>query len=179
MRIALFGEMNDTAIIFLKHANRAGFGVNVLCPNKEKLPNAKNVRHISGDVSDYHAIHQALSDADLVVCFHTTTLTDNNHEGIKRILEGMYANSVKRFVGFGADTQRTINDTTRIQNFLNRIINPSKFHSFQDILSMHGVDWTILSHEPEADKQTSTSHFAKQLMSELTSVSNLNQTVTV
>lgn len=186
MHIAVLGESNRIAPIFVQQAKKTGFEMSVLTTSEQISEPYDDVRIISGTWHDVNHVIEALRLADAVVCFlprATAALDTAMRTALETMIDVLYAHRVKRLVIY-TDETAPIDPYPLKRTLWQRLTGRTGALTAIDILRNTGLDWTVVRHPHQALAQASpandvriTSGLAQSVIHEITEARNLGKTI--
>jgi putative NADH-flavin reductase len=198
MRLAVFGETNRTKHYLVKRALDAGYAVDVLVSSgSESGRKRQRLNTVIGDIENVNSMNKVLKNADAVICLLHDVQNDFDVKTvgiIKGLISCMETNLVRRLVIFSyikTETQQKVPENKGLlHTLLSTFVNPNDSpRNIADLLKETDIDWTIVGHPPIAtslvsdieqpifDIESHSKNLAKQIVSQITDVGYLKDTL--
>jgi putative NADH-flavin reductase len=198
MRLAVFGETNRTKHYLVKRALDADYAVDVLVSSgSESGRKRQRLNTVIGDIENVNSMNKVLKNADAVICLLHDVQNDFDVKTvgiIKGLISCMETNLVRRLVIFSyikTETQQKVPENKGLlHTLLSTFVNPNDSpRNIADLLKETDIDWTIVGHPPIAtslvsdieqpifDIESHSKNLAKQIVSQITDVGYLKDTL--
>lgn len=170
--IIVFGGAGRTGSEVVKKSLEEGHTVTAFAysqPNKEVLPDHKNLTIYIGDAKNYESVANAIKGHDIVINIIAPRLFDNKNYPIseiatKNIIDAMKALGVKRYIGqAGAWATDQLHDASPLMQlgfiFFLPLRHLYAYKKKEDaIVKSSGLDWTLVRCGLLSDKQTPSAY---------------------